>query len=564
MARSGREAEANQMFSRLGKDALEAEDYLLLGKGLNHAGQEDAAVGLWEKAVAKDRGHPEAIEQLATAYTTRNRLVEAAQLFERLARLPGWEVRGGLNLASLRSELNDPSGAAAILEQLFARPDAKSLDSKILVRSRKLLARSYLRTCQARRARDELAKLMDPAGDDETFWLLSRAWLQDGDRVQTIAALKKSGNYRAEHPLELESASYLGEKQCTQCHQKIAHVYRGSRFATTLVRGPDLLALPLPEKPIADPADHGVTHRFQLIEDRIQVQTEADSKILAAIVDYAFGSPDRYFSLVGHDESGRSYILRLSHYQQGPGNSGWVRTTGHTRDAEGGREFLGKPMDVADGVLKCLFCHSTNPQAVLANAGPEANDQAIGCERCHGPGGNHGKAVEMRLPDLAIVTTAQVSGEGSLRLCAQCHAFHQKLDLPRTDPFWIRFQGTTLGWSRCYAESGGALDCVTCHDPHRNAEQSANYYEEKCLACHSSSDTRKAAHPRDRGGTLKQIGGAICPVSPTRDCLDCHMPSFRSEPLHATFADHYIRVHREVMPPRHDSGGRSGQGGHSF
>ncbi len=102
IARSGREAEANTLFSRLGKDALDAEDYVLLGTGLDHAGRGDAAVGLWEKALASDGGHPEAIERLASAYTTRNRLVEAAQLFERLARLPGWELRGGLNLASLR------------------------------------------------------------------------------------------------------------------------------------------------------------------------------------------------------------------------------------------------------------------------------------------------------------------------------------------------------------------------------------------------------------------------------------------------------------------------------
>ncbi len=426
-----------------------------------------------------------------------------------------------------------------------------------MTRSRKLLARLYLRTGRAAQARVELARVLAPAGEQEAFWLLSRAWLQEGDRAQALAALEKSGTYRADHPLELESASYVGESLCSECHKQIAHAYRDSRFTTTLVRGRDLLTLPLPDQPVPDPADPAVTHRFQRVESHIEVQTEAESKILKAVIDYAFGSPDRYFSLVGHDQSGFSYILRLSHYQQGPTDSGWVRTTGHTRDAEGGREILGKPMNVADGVLKCLFCHSTNPQAVLANSGPEANDRAIGCERCHGPGGNHLKAVDMKLPDLAIVTTAQVSGEASLRLCAQCHAFHQTLDLPRTDPFWIRFQGTTLSWSRCYTDSGGALDCVTCHDPHRNADHSPGFYEAKCLACHSSSTTREASPRPDGGEALKKQGGATCPVNPTRDCLGCHMPAFRSQPLHATFADHYIRVHPELAAPRGNSGRRS-------
>ena len=51
-----------------------------------------------------------------------------------------------------------------------------------------------------------------------------------------------------------------------------------------------------------------------------------------------------------HDEEGRSRILRLSHYQNGPNDSGWVRTTGHTADAGGGHDFLGKAMPLAPDV----------------------------------------------------------------------------------------------------------------------------------------------------------------------------------------------------------------------
>jgi tetratricopeptide (TPR) repeat protein len=556
MARLGRGGQANSLFKRLGEHALAAEDLYLLGLGLNQAGQADSALAVWEKALGQNPDHAESLERLARAYTARNRLVEAARLYDRLAHLPGWEVRGGLNLASLRAELNDPAGAAAILEQALARPDAKSLDASILDSSRKLLARTLLRTGKAAAARAELENVLEPGADQEAFWLLSRVFLQEGKREQSVAALEKAASYRHEHPLELEPGLYVGETRCIECHREIARAYHGSRFTTTLVRGESLLALPYPDQPVADPADGAVTHRFLRSEGRVRVETEVEHKIERAIVDYAFGSPDRYTSLVGRDEQGRSLILRLSHYRSGPSESGWVRTTGHTPLAEGGRDFLGKALDPADGVLKCLFCHSTNPQAVLAGGGPESKDRAIGCERCHGPGGNHLKAVEMKLPDRAIVSPAQGTGEGSVRLCAQCHAFHQTLDLPRTDPYWIRFQGNGFAWSRCYTESAGALDCMTCHDPHRNAEHSASFYEAKCLTCHHPAATPRTPTQPVGGEQAKKTGVTTCPVNPARDCLGCHMPPFRSEPLHATFADHYIRVHTESTLPRGDASKR--------
>ena len=76
-ARLGRDRPANALFARLGKDALQAEDYFLLGQGMNHAGRGEAAVGLWERALRADSGHADVLEQLAQAYTAQNRLVEA-------------------------------------------------------------------------------------------------------------------------------------------------------------------------------------------------------------------------------------------------------------------------------------------------------------------------------------------------------------------------------------------------------------------------------------------------------------------------------------------------------
>jgi hypothetical protein len=106
------------------------------------------------------------------------------------------------------------------------------------------------------------------------------------------------------------------------------------------------------------------------------------------------------------------------------------------------------------------------------------------------------------------------------------------------DPKYVRSTGVTMTVSRCYTESNGGMSCLTCHDPHREAEHAAAFYEAKCLSCHS----RQAAAPVGRR--------AICPVNPAKDCLGCHMPKVPVPALHTTLTDHYIRIHRSNEPKK--------------
>jgi tetratricopeptide (TPR) repeat protein len=539
-ARLGRDGPANALFARLGSDSLEAEDLFLLGLGLEKAGQKADASHVWEKSLRLQPDRAEALDRLIMLDMSRNRLTEAKELAERLARQPGWELRGELVLAVLRGELSDPAGAATVLKRALDRPEAARLDRAAWSRYRKLLSRALLRIGQPAEAHPLLRQVLDDGPDPEASWLVSRAALQEAATANAAAALAAAGSYRADHPLEAEPGPFVGEARCAACHGNIFRALQSSRHSSTLLRGRALAELPYPEQPIPDPDQTNVTHAFHREGGRIQFQTTAGSSVLRAVVDYAFGSPDHYFSLVGHDELGRPRILRLSRYCNRH-EAGWARTTGHTADAAEGSDLLGKPLAAAAGLYKCLFCHSTNPRAVLDDTGPESGDRGIGCERCHGPGAMHEKAVTAKFSDLAIVNPASASGEGRLRICGQCHSHHEELSLPRTDPYWIRFQGTTLIWSRCYTESQGALDCITCHDPHHDTDRSEQKYTARCLSCHSPG-------PAAASGALatgaSEPRRSTCPVSPARGCIGCHMPPYRSEPLHAIFSDHYIRVHR--------------------
>src|SRR5262249_21347984 len=153
----------------------------------------------------------------------------------------------------------------------------------------------------------------------------------------------------------------------------------------------------------------------------------------------------------------------------------WDLSTGLPSHPVTQDEFLGAAMNPVDGVRGCLQCHTTNPRAVETGTGPEAADHAIGCEVCHGPGGNHVLAVDARLADLAIIRPGKENAAAINGICALCHGLNggQGFIGGPDDPGRLRFEPDRLQKSRCYTDSGGELHCVSCHDPHQNADKEA-------------------------------------------------------------------------------------------
>jgi cytochrome c-type biogenesis protein CcmH/NrfG len=562
-AQQDRDQAAIAIYSRLLLENVDVEDLFLLGRALSRTGKPDLAFNFYEKARAASPDHPETLDALGQLFLQEDRGNAAEEVGERLVRQAGWEARGLLILGTARAELHDPAGAARALDRFFELdPDGRAAAPNPVRPLRLLLAHSLLRARRPAEARQSLARLLADGPDAEASWLLGRSYIQEHDWDRAAALLRPGESFRAERPHEFEPAPYVGAARCAACHAEIYRSLIASKHATTFSRAQDLAELVLPASPLSDPGNPQVTHEFERRDGSLQVETRAGEEVQRAVIDYAFGSRDHFMTFVGRDERGRSRMLRISHYHS-PRGSGWDLSTGLPERPEDPHEYLGTTMLEGDGVRRCLFCHTTNFRAVLDQVGPEAVDLAIGCEKCHGPGGHHVAAVEAGFPDPAILNPGRLPGPALDKTCGQCHDLHKTsvISAPRTDPVWYRFQSLALTWSRCYVESDGALTCVTCHDPHTYGKTSTARHEAKCLSCHGTDPvpTSAATAPRSASPSQtnpprqKRVANEVkttCPVDTAKGCIECHMPSAWQQSTHSFKTDHFIRVRERPAPAK--------------
>jgi tetratricopeptide (TPR) repeat protein len=548
-ARLGRDAAAMAIYQRWFNQAgLETEDLLLVGTIQLRQGRADTAARALRKVSETKTVPPHLLEELAQVFTQGRHWEEAIQVSERLRRQPGWEARGTMILGTIRYELNNvPAAAESFRSALETDPSVvdKSHDPTPL---RKVIARAFLQMSRPDLARPLLRSILDHPPDFEAAWLMSRAYLQERDKTSAMSALEQSGSYRTDNPLEPEPGPFVGEARCEKCHSQIFRDSLGNRHSRTYYRGTQLNELPLPKGPLSDPDDPKIIHTFERRKGVIREETRVGPEVFDAVIEYAFGTIDRALTMVSRDTIGGYHITRLSYYDTAEGK-GWDRSTlDETRPNRAQpRQFQGQTVDVRDGLAKCLYCHVTNPRTGQDSIGPETHDRAIGCERCHGPGGNHIVALDTGFPDLAIVNPAGATPQAvTNKQCNDCHILRKDFhDKEPENPGWVRSQGVGWARSRCSIESGGTFGCVTCHNPHQSARAiSTAAYEVKCLLCHASpslptgnnesdSTTRAASAPSFRP----------CPVSPSKGCIECHMPRVRIDSLHMELTDHHIRVH---------------------
>jgi tetratricopeptide (TPR) repeat protein len=557
LARLERHDEAARFYKdRIDDERLEPEDFFLMGLALVRKGDTESALTLWEKGAKRGPDNSELLDHLSRLAIRMQHLDLAADAGRKLAHQPGWEARALLLVGETEALVDNASGAVEAVRQGLDH-DQAAKDAPFPVNHyRRLLARSLLQLARPAEARVPLEAIFagdgPGGGDSEANWLLSRAYLQEGRIADASAALDRAGSYRAEHPLEPEPGPYVGAARCAPCHRDETRAHMKSRHSRTFHHGRELLDLPIPDRPLPDPDDRTVTHTFEREGDRIEVETRSAQHAFKTIAEYAFGIRGGYMTMIGRDDERVYRALRLSSYHT-PDGVAWGRTAGDVAESDSADKFRGQPIGIRDGVVRCLYCHVTRSRDFRdppseSGTSPAAADPAIGCERCHGPGKNHVLAVEANLADTAIITTRGKGAAAINKLCSDCHVVGPPsliLSAP-DDPSFIRSPGVTLTVSRCYTASDGALSCLTCHDPHFDADRSAAYSESKCLSCHrteqspAATDLNQAARPIDSPPRPAKV----CPENAKNECLGCHMPKIKVDTLHMSLTDHYIRVRR--------------------
>ncbi|HEX4005231.1 MAG TPA: hypothetical protein VHX60_03585 [Acidobacteriaceae bacterium] len=247
-------------------------------------------------------------------------------------------------------------------------------------------------------------------------------------------------------------------------------------------------------------------------------------------IHWAFGAGAQTWVF---EQNGKFYESIVSFY---PTENALGITTGdesltpHTLE-----EAMGRELTNFDTKL-CFGCHATN--AVTAHQLTlNALHPGVTCAHCHQGALDH--AADAALGDFSSAPPRlkDLSSESISNFCGQCHRTWETV--VRND--WrgisdVRFQPYRLANSRCFNGTDPRINCVACHDPHKDLVRDDAFYDTKCLACHAP-----AAKP------VGEVHAKACPVSPSK-CVSCHMPKTTLPGGHLHFTDHQIRIVKADAP----------------
>jgi Tfp pilus assembly protein PilF len=386
------------------------------------------------------------------------------------------------------------------------------------------------------------------------WWLAPRPSPVTTPPASEDPRLRYSGPFANVRP----DVTYVGDTACADCHPKISASYAQHPMGRSLAPagsadGPERYDAAHHNPFMAFGSQFLIERRADAIRQRETRQDAAGRPIYSVETEipYALGSGTRGRSYLSVRD-GFVFQTAVSWFGQ---KQIWDTSPGFTSQL-----FSGRPVDGA-----CLFCHANRSHYRAGTTNrfdpPIFTGTAIGCERCHGPGGLH---VETSAAD-DIVHPRRLSPALRNAICEQCHLegearvlrrgrgwYDFRPGLPLQDFFAVFVadfgpEGDSkavnhveqMYQSRCFraGTEEDRMTCVSCHDPHVRVgpDRQVAWYRDRCLNCHRKHGCSLPADDR-----LRQ--------QPDDSCIHCHMPPFStSDIVHTAATDHRIR--RRPAPP---------------
>jgi hypothetical protein len=328
-------------------------------------------------------------------------------------------------------------------------------------------------------------------------------------------------------PWQIAAATgYAGAKICGGCHPAEFASQSSSAHANALFRAPD--------HPLAAAFAAGAKltrkprYRFEFFRPGGELRTRISdgTDVMDLPMEWAFGAGQQAVTFVTKIDKDW-YVEHYSTYYSVPRS--WGATPGQEIPPASLPEAAGRvysTSDPATGIAGCFECHSTGPVSFGAAGEARITEPGVRCESCHGQGAEHAANPSRK----NIRNPENLSARELNRFCGTCH---RQPAPPGQTVDWkaswnVRHQPMYLNESACFRKSGGALTCLTCHDPHEPAGKKAStFYNSRCVDCHSTT----APPPKP-----------ACETQTPANCIDCHMPLVSPQaPLR--FTNHWIGVY---------------------